>query len=553
MVIGDGTIIYAGASLHNAVVWGHVKIGERTEISNDVIGSDCVIGSGAVIDENVFISDHCYIGQEAHLSANIKLWPEKVIEDRATLSRSLIWEDRWLRELFTDSRITGLSNIEMTPEFGSRLGAAIGAYVGSGKTVIVSRDSDNVSRMMNRALMAGLMSAGVNIYDLRTVSIPVLRHELAQSGTAEGGVHTRKSPFDKHLTDIIVFENTGKDLPVGKTRAIERLFLSEDFRRAEFSKVGSMTFSDRASESYRDHFIKRLNIEQIKKANFKIVIDYSNGVASTIFPTILGLLNCQVVALNAYLDPAKLTRTSEEFETSMKQLSDIVLSLKYDVGLMIDAGGEKLSLVDDRGELISQDRFLTIVLKLFLASNPDTKKVAVPITATREVDLIGQEHGVIVIRTKDNHYSMMDVISDPGISFVGGTKGGFIFPDFLKATDGMFAIAKILELMAISRLRLAELDQTLPRLRFVKKSISCAWDYKGKVMRHIIKETEHMRRDLIDGVKIYLEPPESFASILLLPDRERPLFHINVEARDWTTAKQLSDEYERKFLKWRDA
>ncbi|MGD0339437.1 MAG: DUF4954 family protein [Bacteroidota bacterium] len=553
VVVGDGTIIYAGASLHNAVVWSHVKIGERTEISNDVIGSDCVIGSGAVIDENVFISDHCYIGQEAHLSANIKLWPEKVIEDRATLSRSLIWEDRWLRELFTDSRITGLSNIEMTPEFGSRLGAAFGAYVGSGKTVIVSRDSDNVSRMMNRAVMAGLMSAGVNIYDLRTVSIPVLRHELAQSGTAEGGIHTRKSPFDKHLTDIIVFENTGKDLPVGKTRAIERLFLSEDFRRAEFSKVGSMTFSDRASESYRDHFIKRLKIEQIKKANFKIVIDYSNGVASTIFPTILGLLNCQVVALNAYLDPAKLTRTSEEFEASVKQLSDIVLSLKYDIGLMIDAGGEKLSLVDDRGELMSQDRFLTIVLKLFLASNPDTKKVAVPITATREVDLIAQEYGVTVIRTKDNHYSMMDVISDPGISFVGGTKGGFIFPDFLKATDGMFAMAKILELMAISGLRLAELDQTLPRLRFVKKSISCAWDYKGKVMRNIMKETEHMRRDLIDGVKIYFEPPESFASILLLPDRERPLFHINVEARDWTTAKQLSDEYERKFLKWRDA
>ena len=553
VVIGDGTTIYADATLHNAVVWDHVKIGERAEISNDVIGNDCVIGSRAVIDENVFISDHCYIGQEARLAANIKLWPEKVVEDKAILTRSLIWEDRWLRELFTDSRITGLSNIEMTPEFGSRLGAAIGAYVGIGKTVIVSRDSDNVSRMLNRAVMAGLMSAGVNIHDLRTVSIPVLRHELAQSGSAGGGIHTRKSPFDKHLTDIVVFENTGKDLPVGKTKTIERLFLGEDFRRAEYSKVGNMTFSDRATEAYRNHFIQCLTVDRIKKANLKIVIDYSNGVASTIFPTILGLLNCQVVTLNAYLDPTKLTRTSEEFESSVKQLSDIVLSLKYDVGLMIDAGGEKLALVDDRGELMSQDRFLSIVLKLFLASNPSTKKIAVPITATREVDLIAQEYGTTILRTKDNHYSMMDVISDPDITFVGGTKGGFIFPDFLKAADGMFAMAKILELMAISGLRLAELDQTLPRLRFVKKSVSCPWDHKGKVMRHIIKETEHMHRDLIDGVKIYPDPPESYTSILLLPDRERPLFHINVETRDWTTAKQLSDEYERKFLKWRDA
>ncbi len=553
VVIGDNTIVYSGAVLNNAVVWDHSKIGERAEISNSVIGNDCVVGSGAIVDENVFVSDHCYIGQEARLSANIKIWPEKVIEDRSILTRSLIWEDRWLRELFTDSRISGLSNIEMTPEFASRLGAAFGAYVGPGKTVIVSRDSDNVSRMMNRALMAGLMSAGVNIHDLRTVSIPVLRHELAQSGMASGGIHTRKSPFDKHLTDVIFFESTGKDLPVGKAKAIERLFLGEDFRRADYSSVGSMTFSDRATEAYRDHFIKCLNIDQIRKANFKIVIDYSNGIASTIFPTILGLLNCQVVTLNAYLDPKKLTRSSEEFESSVKQLSDIVLSLKYDVGFMIDAGGEKLSIVDDEGELISQDRLLTIVLKLFLASNPRTKKIAVPITATRETDMVSREYGVEIVHTKDNHYSMMDAVADPDVAFVGGTKGGFIFPDFLRAADGMFAMAKILELMAMSGLRLAELEQSLPRLRFVKKSVSCPWDYKGKVMRQIMKETEPLHRELLDGVKIYLEPPDSHASILLLPDRERPLFHINVEARDWTTAKQLSDEYERKFLKWRDA
>ena len=114
-----------------------------------------------MIADNVFISDACWIGRGAHLSANIKLWPEKVVEEGAILTRSLVWEDKWLRELFTDSRVTGLSNIEMNPEFGAKLGAAYGAFIGAGKTVVTCRDSDNVSRMMNRALICGLLSAGV--------------------------------------------------------------------------------------------------------------------------------------------------------------------------------------------------------------------------------------------------------------------------------------------------------------------------------------------------------------------------------------------------------
>jgi len=85
---------------------------------------------------------------------------------------------------FTDARISGLSNIEMNPEFGAKIGAAFGALVGKDKTVLMSRDADNVSRMMNRAIMCGLMSAGVDAGDLRAVSIPILRQELRSGKNA---------------------------------------------------------------------------------------------------------------------------------------------------------------------------------------------------------------------------------------------------------------------------------------------------------------------------------------------------------------------------------
>ncbi|CUT05444.1 Phosphoglucomutase/phosphomannomutase, alpha/beta/alpha domain I, partial [Candidatus Kryptobacter tengchongensis] len=239
------------------------------------------MGEKAEINENVFISDHCVIGRESKLMSNIKLWPWKVVEDGSILSKSLVWEDKWLKELFTESRVSGISNIEMTPEFGAKLGAAFGAFLGQGKTVLVSRDVDNVSRMMNRALICGLISAGLDVDDLRIASIPMVRHEL-RSGRYAGGLHVRKSPVDKHQTDIIFFDSNGVDLPVSKAKAIERLFFGEDFPRVPYDKVGTINFPVRVAEGYVEKFLESLNIEIIRKQGFKIVVDYSNGVAVTI-------------------------------------------------------------------------------------------------------------------------------------------------------------------------------------------------------------------------------------------------------------------------------
>jgi mannose-1-phosphate guanylyltransferase/phosphomannomutase len=318
-VIGDNCVIGPGTIISNSVIWSDVVIGHSSEISLDVIGSRCSIGEKTLIADNVFISDGCWIGRGANLAANIKLWPEKVVEEGAVLTRSLVWEDKWLRELFTDSRVTGLSNIEMNPEFGAKLGTAYGAYIGPGRTVVTCRDSDNVSRMMNRAMICGLISAGVTTVDLRATSIPLLRHELS-SGKEAGGIHVRRSPYDKNLTDIIFFDANGKDLPNGKTKRVERLFFGEDAPRAPRERVGNIVFPERTTEAYKEKFLSTLDVEEISKRRFKIAIDYSNGIASTIFPIILGSFECQVVALNAHLDPRKLTRDKYEFEYSIKQL-----------------------------------------------------------------------------------------------------------------------------------------------------------------------------------------------------------------------------------------
>jgi len=550
-VIGDNCVIGPGTIMTNCVVWNDVIIGHSCLLSSDVIGSKCSIGEKAVIAENVFIADACWIGRKAQLSANIKLWPEKVVEEGAILTRSLVWEDKWLRELFTESRVTGLSNIEMNPEFGAKLGAAYGAFIGEGKTVVTCRDSDNVSRMMNRSLICGLISAGVHTFDLRATSIPLLRHELS-SGKEAGGIHVRRSPFDKNLTDIIFFDANGTDLPTNRTKSVERLFFGEDFQRAQREKVGTISFPERTTEVYREKFLSSLNIEAISGQKFKVVIDYSNGVASTIFPIVLGSFDCQVVALNAHLDPKRLTRDKYEFDYSLKQLSHIVTSLKYDIGCLVDAGGEKLFMVNERGEAIDSDRLLTIVCEMYLRSHKNAKTIAVPITSSGEIDLLAEQHGVKAIKTRNSHAAMMEAAKSKLADFVGGTKGGFIFTDFFFATDAMYSVAKILEMMALAGKRLGEIDDEIPRLHAAKRNVNCSWEHKGKVMRNIMRDTEGQRRDLVDGVKVYFDGGQDGVAALLIPDKERPLFHINVEARSQEMADTLANQYEKKVIKWRD-
>lgn len=548
-IIGNDCEIHAGAVIRNSVVWDGTQVGIKSELSSDVVCSKCILGDEVVILENVFIGDQCIVGGKSKLLSNIKLWPEKNVEDRSVVSRSLVWEDRWLRTIFNDARVTGVSNIEMNPEFGAKLGAAFGAFVGQGSTVVTSRDSDNVSRMVNRAMMTGLMSAGVHCLDLRATSIPIVRHEL-KSGKERGGIHVRKSPFDKDLTDVIFFDAGGKDLPTSKTKSVERLFFGEDFARASYDKVGTISFPERTTETYIERFLGSVKIDVIHESGLKLVVDYSNGVASTIFPNILGTMNLQVVALNAYLDSNKLTRTRQQFEESLRQLANIVTSLKFDIGVMLDAGAEKIFVVDEFGRGVDNDRLLTLMMKYVALANPNLKKVAVPISASGEVDLIASEFSIEVVRTRDSHLALMDAATDKDIPFIGGTKGGFIFNEFLFASDGMYSLTKLLECMALTRKKLGDLDRVTSRLSFVKKNVPCPWHVKGRVLRQLMKETETQRRELIEGVKIFPAQGGHHASVLLNPDHARPVFHINAESEDISFAQQLANEYETKLKLW---
>ena len=552
-VIGDNVTIHAGAQVLNSVIWDGCTLEEQVHISNSVVGFESVLHAGATVADNVFISDRCNIGQSASLLSNIKLWPEKVVQDGAVLSKSLVWEDKWLRELFADARISGTANIEMNPEFGAKLGTSLGAMLGEGSQVLASRDPDNASRMMKRAITCGLMSAGVNVHDMQSTAIPLVR-QILRSGKYTAGFHVRKSPFDKKAMDIIFFDADGQDLSSKRTKSIERQFFSEDFRRASFDKIGSMYFPERTTEAYRERFLSTLDHELIAAQSFNVVVDYSYGIASSIFPNVLGKMGAQVVSLNAYIDRTRLTRDKQEFQDACQHVSSIVQSLSSNIGILLDAGAEKVFIADERGNFLSEDRVPAVVSKMYLeararSGNP-IRKMACPVSASSEIDLIAREYDVEVLRTQNTHGGMMQaVLSDESIEFIAGTRGGFIFPAFLFATDAMYSVAKILEMMAVTGWKLGEIDEQVPRLHRLVHDVPCPWQAKGRVMRYAMHASEGHERRLVDGIKIIFDEA---TWVLLLPSKEHEIFTVMVEAQTSERAESLLAEYQEKVVQWRD-
>ena len=543
-VIGKNTEIGKAASISRSIVWEKVKIGSESVINEAIVANDVKIGKEVLLSENSVVSSNCVIGDGAKIKANVKIWPEKEVEAGSIVSSSLVWGEKWNRELFTDAKVVGIGNFELTPEFAVKLGAAYGAFLGKGSSVIVSRDAARSSRMTNRAMVCGLLSVGVNVQDLRTLPIPVVRYGL-KSGRENGGIHVRVSPSNDKEMDIVFFDGNGQDLPSAKAKAVERLFFREDFRRASMPETGRVDFPQRVVESYREDFLGVVDAGAIRDARLKIVIDYSHGGASEISPSVFGAIGCDVISLNAYLDPKKLSPTPKEEKQSLKQLSSIVRSIKADVGFLLDVGAEKIKVVDEKGEVIDDNLLLLIVLSLFLSSQK-ISKIAVPVVASMRVEEIAREYGVEVIRVRNDHLAMMDAIASHKVDFVGGTRGGFIFPGFQLGADAMFDVIKMLELMAKSTKKISQLKNEYKGYFLLNQTVPCPWDSKGKVMRKLMEFSQGKERQLIDGVRVIMDN----AWVLIAPDRKTASFHIYVEAKTRLQAEKLLKESARKVKKW---
>jgi len=545
-VIGNDTVIRENARIINSIVWDNVSVGDNSQIKNSVISSYTQIGSGAVVSDKAFIGEDVIIGERCLIKPQVKIWPKKTIANDTILSTSIVWGDRWLRELFTDARVSGIANIEITPEFAAKFGTALGAFWGKGKSIYSSRDSDNASHMISNALQAGLNSMGVNVEDLEHTPIPVVRQVLSGSNL-QGGMHIRRSPYTDKNIDIILFDSNGLDLHTNTCKKIERLFFGEDYVRIDISQVGTKKYYVSPLEIYRHKFFAAVDKDVFKERPMKVVIDFSYGPASTIFPAIMNELDVNFITINGYLSPTQSYYTGKKRIAQAKQLAGIVTSLNADIGFIIDKTCERLFLVDNSGRFYKTTDLLAIVAKLYF-QHYKPECIAAPLNAPSMIRRLAEENGVGYYSCKCRHRSMIETAMKDGISFVGGTLGGYIFTDFGYASDAMFASIRILEMIAKLKSPISELIDTIQFPNIVKNEVACSWEEKGKVMGALMNATANMKRELIQGVKVYVDD----SWIVFMPAVEEPLFSVIAESPTKEKAEKLVNEWTDKINAWRD-
>lgn len=545
-VIGDNAIIEEEVCLEKAILWDSAYVGKNANLNGCTVCHHCTVKDGVTIQEGAVVGDRCHIEQGATIRTLVKLWPDKVIEADSTVTSSLIWGSKYHSSLFRGLGVSGIANIELTPDFATKLGASYGAFLKKGATVVTARDGHPASRMLKRALLSGLCSVGCHILDVQALPLPIARSAVRAENCA-GGVNIRVDPNHPRHALIEFFDKQGIYLTANAERKIETIFFREDYGRTDMDEVGEIDFAPRAVEQYAQRFFSNLHAGDVERRRFRVVVDYAFGRIASVFPDLLGRLNCDIIALNAYSDTARAPKSSAERQVLLHNLSQVVTTLKADLGVVLHSDGERLDLVDERGDVLSGARLLATLASLVAQTRPGAR-VAVPVTAPSIIEAVMRRTDGSVARTKTDGRHLMTLSSLPAekVAFAGDLNGGFIFPDFCPAFDAMFAFAKTLEMLSWLQRPLSEFSAELPEVFLSNVAVRCPWESKGRVMRRLTEEsrTAKARAELIDGIKLADSEREW---VLVLPDAAEPVFHVYAEGRTPEDAEQRAQRYVEKI------
>jgi len=526
-IIGHNVTIGAGAELRRAIVWNGVLVGDEAYLAACVIGRGCRIERRVQILEGAVIGPLSIIGEEAQINPNVKVWPSKRVEPGAILNINLIWGSTGHRNLFGQRGVSGIVNIDMTPEFAVKLGAAYGSSLKPGAEIVVSRDQRNVSRMVTRSLIAGLMSVGVNIQNLESTAIPIARTMTPKLKVA-GGVHVRIHPDRPDYLLIEFLDSQGINISKQTEKKIEGAYFKEDLRRVSIPQIGEMSYPAQVLETYRHTFETLLDMDILNNGGAKIVIDYAYGVSGAILPLLLAKFGCDAVVLNASLRQTAVS--NDEREALLNQLGQVVVALEASLGVQVSANGEQLILVDESGLPIRGELLTALMVQMVLTAYPQGT-IVVPVQASSAVEHLARRHGGKVIRTKANPTALMAAAqSNHNVVLGGSGETGFIFPRLHPGFDAMFCIAKMMEMLTLQKLTLGQIRAQLPRIYHNSCTVRCSWKIKGALMRHLVEIHRDQHIELIDGVKITFPNGDNW--VLVLPDAGEPLVHIYANGAD---------------------
>jgi mannose-1-phosphate guanylyltransferase / phosphomannomutase len=537
-VLGSNVVVKSGAFLHRALIYDNVFIGSQVNLRGCIIGKNTDIMRAARIEEGAVVGDECVVEEEAYISAGVKVYPFKTIEAGALVNTSVIWESRGQRNLFGPRGVSGLVNVEITPELAVRLASAYATTLKKGAVVTTSRDVSRSARALKRAVISALTASAINVRDLEAAPAPVARFEIAHSDSA-GGIMIRTTPADAQSVDIVFLDERGADLSQAARRKLERIFSRGEFRRAFPGEIADLTNPSRTLEDYSQEVLRCIDTSGVPEAGLKVVIDTAGGTAALVLPTLLGRIGIDVLTVNNRLDESSPTETLAEHMRALERLGELVASSRAAFGVRFDPVGERISLVDERGVIVHDDRALLVLMDL-VAAERHTGSIALPITTTRIAEDVARFHHVTARWAPTSPDELTRAAGAADVIFAGDGRGGFVIPEFNAAIDGLAAFVRLTGLVARTKLTLSQIDARIPQAHVLRRSVPTPWAAKGMVMRSVVEAAGDRELDTTDGVRVV---EDDGRWVLVLPDPAEAATHLWAEGPDADSANDLLEEW----------
>lgn len=536
-VVGSNVTIGTEARLEQGVLMDRCYLGSSARVRGGVVGPGSSLGRGAALEEGAVLGAEVKVGAGAIINPRVKIYPSRTVEAGAIVTRSVVHERRATRTLFGSRGVAGVINLDVSAETAVRLGMAYGTTLPRGSVVVAARDASRAARTLKRALIAGLNSTGVSVRDLELVPRPLARFTVRREQIA-GGLSVRTAAGDVEGIEIGLFGTDGADLPESDQRKIERVYFREDYRRAGPTKLGELEFPPRALEQYTGGLLAATDVEMVRRAHLKVVVDYAYGPASLVGPSLMGRLGSEALSLHAFTDEQRSVLVAQDLEELLLQLSDQVANSGAHLGVLLEPSGEAALLIDDQGQLVSPVDLLLAFLAHELKRG--ARHVAMPVSAPSTAHRMVEEAGSEVKLTPTALPALMARASSPEIDFAADASGTLIFPAFMPAPDGLMVFCKALELLALEERPLSAVLARFPDVHVGFRDVRTPWDLKGAVMRHVASSATNDRLVLLDGVRV--SEPNGWA--LVIPHTDEPMCRIWAEGDGEGALAEILDRYE---------
>ncbi|MDI3280594.1 MAG: nucleotidyltransferase, partial [Bacillota bacterium] len=506
-VLGEYCLVRSGASVRRSILWSRTVVDRGAELRGVVAADGVRFKARSAAFEGAVLGSRACVEEEATVRPQVKVWPYKQVGEGVTLSSSLVWGERAPRHLFGLRGVSGLANVELTPELVVRLGAAFAALLPAGSWLGVSADHSSAARLLKGALVSGLLSAGAQVCDLGLLPSPAARFAIP-SLSLKGGVHLRQvEEVGRVLVEFL--DEQGLTLERGRQRALENLYYREDFGRVSGGAIGEVTCRAEGMERYLQALVASVDRAALLSAGLKVAAAAVPLSLEPVLPQLLGQLGCRI-------QPAPPT---------LAGVAEAVRAGRCQVGFLVDEDGERLWLVDEGAQVVRQELLLPLAALLALRR---FRTAAVPVTASQAVETLAEHLGGRVIRTKASLRAVLEPLR-------AKVAGGALPSSF----DALATAVFLLEALAQEKRALTKLLAEIPEFHQAKAAVPCPWEAKGWVMRALLGQLKGQRVELTDGVKVFHD--EGWA--LVLPDAELPRFNVWGEGRTQEEAQRLVSDY----------